>query len=160
MGATLGGMSALGDGDPTTSFWGGAWNGTKSAFVTSAISGAGEAFKYANANDVNVLTGKSNLKGDYSVYEGKDPVSKKVKYVGITERDPNIRWDEHGNSGTPRAGLDYDVVEGGTGLSKTQARIMEQNLINQYGMQKNGGQLLNLRNSIAPKYWDKYGVKY
>jgi hypothetical protein len=157
MGATLGGMSALGDGDPTTSFWGGAWNGTKSAFVTSAISGAGEAFKYANANDVNVLTGKSSLKGDYSVYQGFD-ADEKVKYVGITERDPQVRFDEHLNSGTERATLDYRPIE--SGLSKMQARIMEQNLINQYGMQKNGGQLLNLRNSIAPKYWDKYGVKY
>jgi len=29
------------------------------------------------------------------------------------------------------------------GLTKTQARITEQNLINQYGMQKNGGTLYN-----------------
>lgn len=41
-----------------------------------------------------------------------------------------------------------------------QARIMEQNLINQYGMQKNGGSLYNQRNSIAPKYWGKHGIKF
>jgi hypothetical protein len=37
---------------------------------------------------------------------------------------------------------------------------MEQNLINQYGMQKNGGSLYNQRNSIAPEYWEKHGFKY
>jgi hypothetical protein len=37
---------------------------------------------------------------------------------------------------------------------------MEQNLINQYGMQKNGGSLYNQRNSIAPKYWGKHGIKF
>jgi len=40
-----------------------------------------------------------------------------------------------------------------------QARIMEQNLINKYGMIKNGGSLYNKINSISPKYWDKYGIK-
>ncbi len=37
---------------------------------------------------------------------------------------------------------------------------MEQNLINKYGLQKNGGQLYNRINSIAPKFWDKYKIKY
>jgi len=36
---------------------------------------------------------------------------------------------------------------------------MEQNLINKYGMQKNGGQLYNQRNSISPKFWNGLGIK-
>ena len=36
---------------------------------------------------------------------------------------------------------------------------MEQMLINQYGLGKNGGQLLNKINSISPKYWDMYGIE-
>lgn len=35
---------------------------------------------------------------------------------------------------------------------------MAQNFINQYGMQKNGGQLLNKMNSIAPNYWKENGI--
>lgn len=66
-----------------------------------------------------------------------------------------VRFAEHLNSGTPRALLDYRVIEGATGLTKIQARIMEQTLINQYGIEN----LYNIRNSIAPKYWWQYGIK-
>lgn len=78
--------------------------------------------------------------------------------IGITERNPQVRFDEHHGSGTERANLYYKPIE--SGLTKNQARIMEQNLINQYGMQKNGGTLYNQRNSIAPRYWGKHGIKY
>ena len=70
---------------------------------------------------------------------------------------PNIRFDEHKYSGTERSDLKYKPVA--SGLSKTEARIMEQNLINRYGMLKNGGKLYNQRNSIAPKHWYKHGIK-
>ncbi|WP_181302054.1 hypothetical protein [Rhodanobacter sp. PCA2] len=43
-------------------------------------------------------------------------------------------------------------------MTKQQARVMEQTLINQYGLEKNGGQLLNKINSISPKYWEKNGI--
>jgi hypothetical protein len=36
--------------------------------------------------------------------------------------------------GTGREVLDYSVVDGATGLSKTDARVWEQKLINQYGL--------------------------
>lgn len=39
------------------------------------------------------------------------------------------------------------------------ARIMEQLEINRFGLQKNGGQLFNLRNEISPKYLGKFGIK-
>jgi hypothetical protein len=40
-----------------------------------------------------------------------------------------------------------------------QPRERGQTLINQYGLQKNGGLLLNKINSIAPKNWWQYGIK-
>lgn len=53
--------------------------------------------------------------------------------------------------------LDYYSIE--NGLTKEQARIMEQNLINKYGIIRNGGKLYNKINSISPKYWNKYGIE-
>ena len=90
----------------------------------------------------------------YLVYQGFDK-SGVVKYVGITGRDAAVRFGEHLNSGTARSLLRYEVVPGATNLSKTSAHIWEQNLINQHGLNN----LLNIRNSIAPKYWFQYGIK-
>ena len=72
-----------------------------------------------------------------------------IKYVGITKRDPHIRWQEHYISGTERAFLDYHLVK--DGLSYMDARMTEQTLINSYGLEN----LYNIRNSISPKYWNK-----
>jgi len=97
--------------------------------------------------------------GSHLVYEGLDAAGR-VRYVGITGRDAAVRFGEHLNSvGTGKELLRYQVIKGAEGLSKTQARIWEQTLINQYGLQKNGGILLNKVNSIAPKYWWQYGIK-
>lgn len=101
---------------------------------------------------------KVGSKGTHLVYEGLDDAGN-VKYIGITGRDVAVRFGEHLNSGTARSLLDYRVIDGATGLSKTQARIWEQTLINQYGLGKNGGQLLNKVNSIAPKNWWQFGIK-
>ncbi|CAI2765853.1 protein of unknown function [Flavobacterium collinsii] len=49
----------------------------------------------------------------------------------------------------------YGGIDGYQNLSRINARIIEQSLINQYGK----GNLLNIRNSIAPKYWIEYGIK-
>jgi RHS repeat-associated protein len=109
---------------------------------------------FSLANNINPINGKSlNSSGNYSVYEGIDPISGDTKYVGITKRDPHIRWHEHYNSGTERAFLDYHVVK--NGLNYFDARMMEQMLINNYGLDN----LYNVRNSISPKYWNKYGIK-
>lgn len=79
-----------------------------------------------------------------------------VKYVGITERTPLVRFAEHLRSiGTGKELLRYRVVPGATNLTRLEARIMEQTLINKYKI----GNLLNVRNSIAPKYWFQYGIK-
>ncbi len=134
---------------------------SKSEFRTYYSSLTGEEAAKANPiklNEVSVSASKDGSKATYSVYEGVD-ASGKVKYVGITGRDAAARFGEHLNSGTSRSLLDYRVIDGATGLSKTQARIWEQTLINQYGLGKNSGQLPNKVNSIAPKYWWQYGIK-
>jgi hypothetical protein len=96
--------------------------------------------------------------GEYVVYQGIDN-SGTVKYVGITKRDVYIRFMEHYNSGTAKSFLDFRAVDGATGLTRMQARVMEQFLINNYGLQSNGGLLLNQINSIAPKYWWQFGLE-
>nr|NQU91949.1 RHS repeat-associated core domain-containing protein [Bacteroidota bacterium] len=93
--------------------------------------------------------------GNNVVYQGIDKASGEVKYVGITKRAPDVRFGEHLGSNTEKALLDYRVVPGATKLNRIDARILEQTLINQYGLNK----VLNLRNSIAPKYWWLYGIK-
>lgn len=104
---------------------------------------------------VEVVAAKT---GTNLVYQGFDKAGV-VRYVGITEREAAVRFGEHLSSGTAKSLLQYRVVDGATGLSRTQARVWEQTLINQYGLQKNGGLLLNKINSIAPKNWWQYGIK-
>mgnify|MGYP000689262523 CR=1 FL=1 len=92
----------------------------------------------------------------YDVYHGLD-ASGAIKYVGITSRNPLVRFSEHaGSIGTGRELLRYDVIS--SGLTKQQARVLEQTIINTHGLEKNGGQLLNRINSIAPKNWEKFGI--
>ncbi|MGA9213669.1 hypothetical protein, partial [Kaistella sp.] len=90
--------------------------------------------------------------GAYSVYQGIE--NGIVKYVGITKRDPTLRWAEHEAAGGPKSSLFYYGVDGATGLTRTQARVWEQNLINQHGLPN----LYNQINSIAPANWWMYGV--
>lgn len=58
LGSFMGGLGALGDEDPNTSFWDGAWHGAKLSFVTSAVSGIGVAAQYSSENKVDFFTGK------------------------------------------------------------------------------------------------------
>ena len=60
---------------------------------------------------------------------------------------------------TKRNTLEYRLVQRATSLTKNQARILEQQYINLYGLEKNGGQLYNQINSIAPKYWNNFSIK-
>jgi hypothetical protein len=91
--------------------------------------------------------------GNYVVYQGIDAEGT-VRYVGITSRDPNIRFTEHRNSGTERSFLDYKEVNGLTNLTRIEARIWEQKLINKYGLSN----LYNKINSIAPQKQAMYGI--
>lgn len=95
--------------------------------------------------------------GEYIVYFGSD-ASGVTRYVGITRREAAIRFAEHAASKTSKSTLQYKIVDGATGLTRTQARTLEQTLINQHGLGKNGGTLFNKINSIAPKYWEQYGI--
>ena len=47
------------------------------------------------------------------------------------------------------------MVKGTGNLTLNQARAMEQNLINENGLDN----LYNKINSISPKYWGIYGIK-
>ena len=96
--------------------------------------------------------------GTNVVYQGIDKAGT-VRYIGITERESAVRFAEHLKSGTAKSLLQYYVINGATGLSRTEARVLEQTLINRYGLPKNGGLLLNKINSIAPKNWWQYGIK-
>ena len=142
--------------------WKGALWGGGSGLAGSAI--------WARQNGVNLWTGEKLLKpaygpdnlvadngGSYSVYQGVDRQTGEVKYVGITKRDPQVRFNEHLCSNSPRADLKYNVIDGATGLSKTNARIWEQTLINRMGGPGNNN--YNRINSIAPKYWPIYNIK-
>lgn len=92
-------------------------------------------------------------KGAYAVYQGIDK-SGAVKYVGITMRDPAVRFAEHLASGTEKALLKFKVIDGARGLTKIDARVLEQKLINKHGLNN----LYNKINSIAQKYWGQYGI--
>lgn len=142
--------------------WDEIWSATKesAAFggALGAISGMAEGVIEARMVRENPWTGRSDIieqygEGNYSVYVGSDPVTGAVKYVGMTGRDPQLRWDEHLASGTERSSLHYKVVS--SGFSKQGARVLEQTLINHYGIDN----LYNRVNSISPQYWEKYNIK-
>ena len=134
------------------------------ALVGGLIQGVSSTFKGNNFWDGSVPNTKnyspnfdssaaiSNGNGDYSVYKGVDPFTNETKYIGITKRNPNVRFMEHLMSNTERADLIYSVID--SGLSRQEARIMEQLLINNYGLEN----LYNKINSIAPKFWPKYNI--
>lgn len=44
-------------------------------------------------------------------------------------------------------------------MTKIDARMWEQTMINKYGMEKSGGELLNKINSISPNRWGDLGIK-
>jgi hypothetical protein len=82
-----------------------------------------------------------------------------TRYVGITVDEARRFADHLAATGTGRDLLRYQVAEGARFMTRLEARIWEQTQITKLGMQKFGGQLLNLRNEIAKKYWDLYGIK-
>lgn len=78
-----------------------------------------------------------------------------VKYIGITSREPSVRWNEHFRSNTSKSTLRFESIINSFDLSRTNARIWEQNLINQYGLEN----LYNKINSISPTYWNQFNIK-
>ncbi len=153
-------------------FWNGnlkespSWGYYPSETVSSQIDNAGSPVTKAGTSQVNPnnIVERTLQNSDFpqgcgtnSVYVGTDNEGL-VRYVGITERQPELRFTEHLRSQTPRANLRYYPLNDFSDLSRIQARIIEQNLINTYRLGKHGGQLYNEINSISPRYWDKWGI--
>lgn len=166
-GFTLGTVFSLNDEDADfNSVLSNGLRGGAQGFAIGTIGGFGTGFQQRAVQIRNAklqeakptVTVSESQQDTYSVYLGQDE-NGVIKYVGITKRDPEIRFKEHQRSGTERANLLYEVVEGTGHLSKIEAQIIEQNYINTYKMQKNGGLLLNKINSIAPRKWKDYGIK-
>jgi len=153
IGGTMG--VVFGEGDLGDRFKDGAISGALLGGVTGTIS-AGLA---AHEAGYDPFTGNPYNSGTkYSGYQGIDS-DNNVRYVGITKRDPNVRFDEHYKSiGTGKELLIYKEIRGAKFDTELEARICEQMKINKYGLGKNKGLLLNKINSIAPKYWMKHGI--
>lgn len=82
-----------------------------------------------------------------------------IRYVGITSRDATVRWAEHAIADPAKALLQWAEAPSARFATKLEARIWEQSRINDYGLAKSGGDLLNKINSIATKYWTGLGIK-
>ena len=132
-------------------FWDGSAPNTWDGSAPNTWDGSAPNTKNYSTN-FDSYTELSNGNDRYSVYEGRDRFTLETKYVGITKRDPMIRFGEHLNSKTPRALLQYNVID--YGLTKQEARVMEQLFINKYGLEN----LYNKINSIAPKFWSSYNI--
>ena len=68
-----------------------------------------------------------------------------TRYVGITN-DVTRRGAEH----MAQKGIRIEQIDGLDGLSRSDARAVEQTLIHIYGLGKDGGTLINKINSISP----------
>ncbi|GAA5497654.1 hypothetical protein Rhal01_03854 [Rubritalea halochordaticola] len=79
------------------------------------------------------------------VYQSIDRAAGKVNYVGIT-RNFAARQSAHARL----KGIQIQRIDGLSGLSRFDARSVEQVLIERHGLSRNNGTLLNLINSIAP----------
>jgi RHS repeat-associated protein len=75
-----------------------------------------------------------------------------VKYVGISN-NPQVRFNVHWRSSTPRANLYYEAQIRFN--SRLEARMWEQQNINNFGLKN----LLNQRNEIRPSLWPQYNIK-
>ncbi len=94
--------------------------------------------------------------GNSTVYVGVDE-NNVIKYVGRTDRPLEMRAAEHLRDVSKKSIIvKFKPVK--TTLDHNGSRVAEQILINKYGLQKNGGQLINKINSISPKHWEKFGI--
>lgn len=99
LGAFMGGLGALGDGDQNTSFWDGAWRGAKSSIATSAVSGIGVAAQYALDKKVDFFTGKKKTPTQVHHFA----TNKNSKYTPLMEeiiQKYGLKLDENWNKGS------------------------------------------------------------
>jgi RHS repeat-associated protein len=98
----------------------------------------------ANANNVKHVVAES-----VDVYRAVDEAGK-VIYIGITKA-----YKTRAAAHFAKKGIAIEAIDGLSGLSRADARAVEQTLIELHSLSKNGGTLLNKINSIAatnPKY--------
>jgi RHS repeat-associated protein len=122
-----------------------AWSVARNAFIVDIL-----------AETRNV--GQTGVR-QYIVYKGVDPATQEVRYIGYTSRELVVREAEHVASGTEKATLIFSEV--GRTSTKLQARTLEQNVMNQFGGKASmqSGKLYNKINSVAPKFWENYGIR-
>ncbi|GAB5411026.1 MAG: hypothetical protein ChlgKO_01400 [Chlamydiales bacterium] len=132
--------------------------GITGALIDAASSGGGEdenkddkKKKEEEKKKTEKKVAKEKRK-DYMVYRSVDPKTGKTQYVGITN---NI--DRRAAQHLKKKGIRIKPIPGMKNLSKTQARGVEQALIEHHGLGKSGGALLNKINSISTKN-PKYGA--
>jgi hypothetical protein len=128
--------------------------------LATVVGGSGIVTNAINtlAATTRILTGASTA-GAYDVYRGVSITTGEVKYIGMTSQGVEVRAAQHFATDPAKASLTFERIRSLSGLSYNEARVQEQILINQYGLARNGGQLINRINSIAPKYWGLFGIK-
>ena len=117
-------------------------NGTIDGLLLVADTPVGAERIGARILGESLIEGTVSIAGKNSVYISKAAADGTVQYVGITN-DIARRAAEHmASKGIPIEKLMQ-------GLSRSDARAVEQALIETHGLQKNGGTLINKINSIA-----------
>lgn len=116
-GAFMGGVMAVIDNNPETSFWGGVWNGIKTAAFTSGISSIQPAAVYARQNNKNILTGVDNV--NYEIQRKATEFGIKSGQKGLNQEIMNEYYkqmqdqtfDKNGISGYYHDGK-YTITDG------------------------------------------------
>lgn len=88
--------------------------------------------------------------GNITIYQSFNPKTGEAQYVGITNSVPR-RSGEHKRN----KGIEIQPLDNIPPLTKSDAKAVEQTLMEIYGLEKNGGTLINRINSIAksnPEY--------
>lgn len=114
-------------------------------YVDAAFLGAGYATKLMSVGEAaNIVTENTIKTGTHVVYQSLD-ASGNVNYIGITNDLERRAAEQLGQKG-----IRIQAIPGLTNLSRTDAQAVEQVLIENYGLGKNGGTLINKINSISP----------
>jgi len=93
---------------------------------------------------------------NYLVYRSLNSAGE-VQYVGITSNFEARALAHLAGRNASRIRFRIDEIEGLSNLSYEDALAVEQTLIDEYGLSKNGGTLLNMRNNIdILKYPERY----
>ena len=92
-----------------------------------------------------VIPGGEEAKGANLVYRAVNSTGD-VIYVGITKN-----FERRAVAHLAEKGIQIRAIPGLTGLSRFDSRAVEQVLIEEYGLGKDGGTLLNKINSIATR---------